>query len=108
MRAQKYSARARVILATAEDCGILVPEQHLDHANVDLLLEQMRGKAMPQRVQRHGLVELSQLRRGTAGAVELARRQRVDPVLPGNSQPWGRAAFHQARSRSRRCSESMT
>jgi hypothetical protein len=27
---------------------------------------------------------------------------------PGNSQPCGRAAFHQARSRSSRCGESIT
>ena len=30
---------------------LLVPEQHLDDADVDLLLEQMRGKAVPERVQ---------------------------------------------------------
>jgi hypothetical protein len=30
---------------------LLVPEQHLDHANVGLRLQQMRGKAVPQRVQ---------------------------------------------------------
>jgi hypothetical protein len=30
---------------------LLVPEQHLDYANVGLLLQQMRGEAVPQRVQ---------------------------------------------------------
>jgi hypothetical protein len=29
----------------------LVPQQHLDHADVGLLLQQMRGEAVPQRVQ---------------------------------------------------------
>src|SRR5229473_400532 len=61
----------------------LVPEQHLDHADVSLLLQQMRGKAVPQRVQRDGLVDLGHLRGGMAGPVELPRRERVDRVLPG-------------------------
>ena len=87
---------------------LLVPEQHLDHANVDLLLQQMRGEAVPQRMQRHRLVDLGHLRRGMAGAVELARRERLPRVRPGNSQPCGRAAFHQARSRSSRCGDSIT
>src|SRR5690349_20111050 len=43
---------------------LLVPEQHLNHPDVGLLLKQVRGKAMPQRVQRHGLVELRHHRRG--------------------------------------------
>ena len=30
---------------------LLVAEQHLDNADVDLLLEQMRGEAVPERVQ---------------------------------------------------------
>ena len=57
-----------------------VPEQHLDHADVDVLLEQMGGEAVPQRVQRDALVDLGHLRRGMAGAVELACRQRVHRV----------------------------
>ena len=68
---------------------LLVPEQHLDHADVDLLLEQMGGEAVPQRVQRDALVDLGRLRRGMAGAVELACRQRVDPVLPGKQPALG-------------------
>src|SRR6185437_13887799 len=43
----------------------------------------MRGKAIPQRVQGYRLVDLGHQRRGMAGAVELACRERVDPVLPG-------------------------
>src|SRR5919201_7100628 len=53
---------------------LLVPEQHLDDADVDLLLEQMRREAVPQRVQRDALADLGDLRRGMAGVVELARR----------------------------------
>src|ERR1700675_1444049 len=49
---------------------LLVPEQHLDDADVGLVLEQMRGKAMPQRVQGYGLVDLGHLRRGMAGPIE--------------------------------------
>src|ERR1039458_3663461 len=29
-----------------------VPEQHLDHANIDVLLQEMGGKAVPQRMRR--------------------------------------------------------
>src|SRR5712691_7864674 len=57
---------------------------------VFLLLQQMRGEAVPQRVPRDGLVDLGHLRRGMAGPVELARRERVDGVLPGK-QPALRA-----------------
>src|SRR5712692_8108804 len=69
---------------------LLVPEEHLDHADVSLLLQQMRGEAVPQRVQRDGLVDLGHLRGGMAGPVELPRRERVDRVLPGK-QPALRA-----------------
>ena len=85
-----------------------VPEQHLDHADVDLLLEQVGGEAVPQRVQRDALVDPGHLGRGMAGAIELARGQRLTGFCPGNSQPCGRAAFHQARSSSSRCGESIT
>ena len=38
--------------AGIERCGVQLgmPEQHLDHADVDVLLEEMGGKAVPQRV----------------------------------------------------------
>src|SRR5258707_1674197 len=68
---------------------LLVPEQHLDHANVGLLLEQMRGEAVPQRVQGYGLLDLGHLRRGVAGAVELARRQRLHRIAPGKQPALG-------------------
>jgi hypothetical protein len=38
-----------------------VPEQHLDHANVGLALQKMRGEAVPQGVQRDPLVDLGEL-----------------------------------------------
>src|SRR6266481_4406591 len=57
---------------------LLVPEQHLDHANVGLLLEKVGSEAVPQRVQRDPLVDLGHLRRGVAGAVELPGRERLD------------------------------
>jgi hypothetical protein len=34
-----------------------VAQQHLDHSNVDLVLEKVGGEAVPQRMQGHGLVE---------------------------------------------------
>ena len=37
-----------------------VPEQHLDHADVDVLLEQVGGEAVAQRVRRHPLLDLGQ------------------------------------------------
>ena len=49
-------------------------------ANVGLLLEQMRGKAMPQRVQGYGLLDLGHLRRAMASPVELARRERLHGI----------------------------
>ena len=41
-----------------------VPEQHLDHADIDVLLEQVGGEAVPQRVRRDALVDLGHLGRG--------------------------------------------
>ena len=52
---------------------LLVPEQDLDHADVDLLLQQVGGEAVAQRVHRHALVDLRGLGSGMDGAVELAR-----------------------------------
>src|SRR5919109_2704452 len=74
--AERLEGDARVERGGVE---LLVPEQHLDDADVDLLLERMRREAVPQRVQRDALADLGPLGRGMAGAVELARRQR----LPG-------------------------
>src|SRR5712671_7087990 len=55
-------------------------DSHLDHADVDVLLQQVGGKAVPQGVQRHALVDLGHLRRRMAGAVELARGHRLHAI----------------------------
>src|SRR6266478_8594464 len=55
-------------------------EQDLDHADIDVLLQQMGGEAMPQGVQRHALVDLGHLRRRMAGTIELARRDRLHAI----------------------------
>src|SRR5436305_3368142 len=85
-----------------------VPEQHLDDADVDVLLEQMGGEAVPQGVQRDALVDLAIW--AAAWQARLSWRVVIGCTgsRPGNSQPRGRAAFHQARSRSSRCGDSMT
>ena len=43
-----------------------VAEQDLDHANVDVLFEQMRREAVPQRMRRHPLGDARRLRRACA------------------------------------------
>jgi hypothetical protein len=47
-------------------------QKRLNHANIDILFEQMRGEAVPQRVRRHALLDPGGLGRGTDGAAELA------------------------------------
>ena len=58
-------------------------EQHLNHANVGALLEQMRGKAVPQRMRRNAFGDSSQVFGGGDSAVELAGSDRIDRVLAG-------------------------
>src|SRR5450755_4498740 len=58
-----------------------VPEQHLDHSDIDVLFQQVSGEAVPQGVERYALVDLGLIGGGMAGAIELARRHRVHPVL---------------------------
>src|SRR5690348_15938450 len=62
---------------------LLVAEQNMDHADVDLLLEQMRGEAVPERVQRNALVDSRHDGRSMAGAVELARREGLHGIAAG-------------------------
>src|SRR5260370_27581857 len=66
---------------------LLVSHKDLDHADVDVLLEQVGGEAVPQRVERDALVDPGHLRRGMASTVELACRERVDRILPGKQPP---------------------
>src|SRR3954452_6834818 len=67
-----------------------VPEQHLDHADVDVLLQQVSREAVAQRVRRDPLGDLGPLSGGMDGPVELTRGERVDWVLSGE-QPDPRA-----------------
>src|SRR5215216_7229474 len=60
-----------------------VTEQHLDDADVDVLLEQVSGEAVPQGVQRDALVDLRHLGRGVARAIELARGHRLGRIAAG-------------------------
>src|SRR6267378_5501853 len=75
--AERLDGNARVERRRIE---LLVPEQRLDHANVGLLLEQMGGEAVPQRVRGDGLVDPGRLSRGMAGAVELACGERLHRI----------------------------
>src|SRR5919107_6369806 len=58
-----------------------VPEQDLDDANVDVLFQQMRGEAVPERVRAHALGDPGLLCGCMEGAVELARGEWVDRGL---------------------------
>src|SRR5215203_6628091 len=57
-----------------------VAKQNLDDTNVGVLLKQMCSEAMPQRVQRHILLDACCLCGGMAGAIELARGHRLHGV----------------------------
>ena len=54
----------------------------LDHANIDILLEEVRGKAVPQRVRRDALGDPGGLGGGADNAAQLPGRQRLDRVAP--------------------------
>ncbi len=57
-----------------------VTEQNLDDSNIGVLLEQMGSEAVPQRVQRHVLLDPGCLCGGVAGTIELARGHRLHGV----------------------------
>ena len=44
----------------------------LNHANIDILLQEVRGETVAQRVRRHALLDPRGLGGGTDGAAELA------------------------------------
>src|ERR1700716_3783092 len=67
-------------------------EQHLDHSDIDVLLEQMGGEAVPQGVQRYTLVDPGHIGCGMTGAIELACRHRLHPVAP-----WKQPALRSSR-----------
>ena len=85
----------------------------LDHANIDILLEEVRGETVLQRVRRHALLDPGGLGGGTDGAAKLTGRQRLDRVAAGNSQPRStsrlrrRPSRHQARSSSSSCGDNI-
>src|SRR5579862_8037083 len=66
-----------------------VAEQHLNDANIDVLLEQVGGEAVPQRMRRDAFGDPRRPRRGVHGAHDLAGGHRVDRVLP-REQPRSR------------------
>src|SRR5438876_2636287 len=62
-------------------------EQDLDQTNVGLLLEQVGGKTVPQRVRRHPLLDVSHVGSGMNGASELPRCQRQHRITSGEFCP---------------------
>ena len=78
-------------------------EQRLDEADIDPVLKQVGGKAVPQRVRADMLVEARGVARLDNDAVQLAGAERLEVVLTRNSQPSGcstpccRPAFHHSR-----------
>src|SRR3954470_344579 len=66
-----------------------VPEQHLDHADVDVLLQQVGRKAVAQRVRRDPLGDPGPVSGGMDRAVELTRGERVERVLSGEQPDLG-------------------
>jgi hypothetical protein len=64
-----------------------VTEQH--HTNVGVLLQEVRGEAVPQCMRRHALVDPGGLGGGVNGAVEPAGRERLDRVA-ARKQPAAR------------------
>jgi hypothetical protein len=58
-----------------------VPEQHLNDADIDVLLEQMGREAVAQRVRRDPLGDVGRAGGGMDDPVELTRGEMVDRVL---------------------------
>ena len=78
-------------------CGreVVVPQQHLNDADVDAVLEQVGGKAMAQRVHADALDEAGGLGRGPAGSMKhldvdrLVASPREQPRLGTSKSPIG-------------------
>ena len=75
----------------------MAPQQHLDHAHVDVALQEMRGERVPQRMRRDPAAEPGGFGRHVAGAIELPRRHGQQWVAPGE-QPAPRPALPPPRS----------
>ena len=74
-RADRLGRNARIERGRIE---LGVPQQHLDDADVDILLEQMRGEAVAQCVRADTLLDASGFRCLMNRAVDLARRDRFE------------------------------
>jgi hypothetical protein len=79
-----------------------VTEQNLDHADIDVLLQEMSGKAVPQRVQRDIALDPGRLCGGVASAIELtwssaAPDCALETASLGVVPPLGAQQFEQAR-----------
>ena len=60
-----------------------MPEQDLNDPDIGVRFQEMRGEAVPQRVQRCGFADPGHVFGRGEGAVELPRRDRVDPGFAG-------------------------
>ena len=68
---------------------LCMAEQNLDDADVSVLFQQVRGKAVAQCVRRHTLLDPCGIGRGVDGAVELAGGERLERIAAGK-QPASR------------------
>ncbi len=59
----------------------------MDHADVDVLFEQVGGETVSERMRRHALGDSRLPRRRMHGAVELAGGHRVDRILAWSPLP---------------------
>jgi hypothetical protein len=66
-----------------------VPKQNPDNADVDILLEPVRGKAVPQRVRADTLLDASDLRCLMDSSLELAGRNGLKKVLSAEQPALG-------------------
>jgi len=82
-------------------------EQDLDDPDVSVLLQQMRGKAVSERVRRHSLLDASSCDRSVDGAIELAGRERLDRIA-ARKQPAPRQQHPQAPALSATTSETRS
>ena len=78
--------------------------QDLDHADIDVLLQQVGGEAVAERVWRHVLLDPSRLGSGMAGTIELTWGHRLrgiaarkEPALWSRRLPPSAQQFEQAR-----------
>jgi len=67
-------------------------QQDLDHADIDAVLQEMGGKAVPQRVRSDPLGDLGGLRGHVTGARELTGRHRLHRVAAAREKPAARPA----------------